>query len=108
MNRIEGKLVKLAEEACEVAKEALKAAHYPNHVYDGQTAAQRLREELIDLRIVARILHSLGVIEPITEFDIRNQFLCKTPKIEKWTAISHKLGALSDPWVPTLEDVSRE
>lgn len=96
----QSKLVKLAEEASEVAKEALKAVHFPGREYNGRTPEQSLREEILDLLVCVRICERLGIFAPITDADVIEQWRKKTPKIEKYTQIAVDLGTLAEYWVP--------
>ena len=96
----ESKLTKTAEEASEVAKEALKAMHFPGQIYEGKLVEERLRDELMDLHVCEAILTHLRIIRPITREDLFLHFQSKYGKIEKYTRISHELGALQEPWLP--------
>lgn len=103
MDTRQSKLVKTAEEAAEVAKEALKAVHFPGREYKGKTAEEHLRDELMDLLVCKRTLEYLRIIRPITNEDILLHYQSKHAKIEKYTGIARDLGALDEAWIPPLD-----
>lgn len=106
MSTRQAKLLKLAEECAEVAQACSKQSYYgPDHIHDEAKNRDNLRNELLDVLVCARILTSLGEIEPIYEHDILKHFVDKLPKIRKYTKIAFDLGALDECWIPTLENL---
>lgn len=101
MTTAQSKLLKLAEECSEVAQEAAKQMHFgPDAEYEGKLSKKRLRNELLDVVVVVRMLEQLGEIDPISEADIQAHFASKLPKINFYTKKAHALGTLAECWVP--------
>lgn len=101
MDTIAAKLSKLAEEASEVAKEAIKQMHFGKDTeWDGQKQKDRLRGEILDFMLITRILQTLGEIDPITEADVQAHFEGKKAKIRKYTFVSYDLNKIDTPWIP--------
>lgn len=99
----QSKLLKLAEECAEVAQQAAKQMHFGrDHVQEGHsvTSGERLRDEMLDVLVVAKILVTLGEMAPISETDIQEHFQAKLPKIERYTWLSFDRGQIETPWIP--------
>lgn len=76
------RLAKLAEEGGEVTQAAIKQSLHGGYTsYNGKMNRVHLREEIIDVMIMARLLISRGQIEDITPLDVADQFLAKREKI---------------------------
>jgi len=76
------RLAKLAEETGEVAQAAIKQSLHGGYTsYGGKMNRTHLREEIIDVAIMARLLISRGQIDPISDEDVAEQFLAKRDKI---------------------------
>ena len=101
MNLVQFYLLKIAEEAGEVAHIALKAAQFglsetePGRL---ESNAQRLHGELTDL---SAMVHRLGSIQSEFFFDIGSPdhmaIVNKLNKVEKYLSYSVELGMVNDP-----------
>lgn len=97
----QSKFTKLAEEASEVGKEALKAVHYgANHDHKGTTTRELLRQEMLDMLIAYRQLVVLGEVDPILEADVQRHFRKKLPKIKRHTKALAMAGRIESNWTP--------
>lgn len=94
MTREQYLLVKLAEEASEIAKDAIKAAQFGMHsnYLDSPTNVENIRMELNDLLTVVNMLntdHGLNFM-PDGEYQTH-----KIEKIKHYMKVSESLGKLS-------------
>lgn len=99
MDEMQHLLVKLAEEAAELSQAASKAALFGlDDVYEGKTTAQRICEELIDVRAVALMLKEQGFETLPTGFDLKladiKALHAKADKVEIWMRHSRAQGML--------------
>lgn len=82
MNRLEYLLTKLAEEAAEVSKDALKASQFGlNSDYMGSTNREKLHAELNDLLAVTKMLNTEYDFGYITDYD---NMVPKINKVDKY------------------------
>lgn len=105
MSPTQFRLTKLAEECSEVAKAALKYSIFGGAtVYEGAANETNLRNELIDVIIVYRLLVGMGAIQHISDIDVRSQYAAKHPKITERTKQLIALGTVHpdllnfNPW----------
>lgn len=99
MNREQFLLVKLAEECAEVAQRAIKQIQFGKlEVQTGQqlTNAERLKQELIDLRNIVRLLQFYKEVPEITEVEEINALIAKRNKLQKYLKLSAELGELPE------------
>jgi hypothetical protein len=99
VNREQFLLVKLAEECAEVAQRAIKQIQFGKlEVQTGQqlTNAERLKQELIDLRNIVRLLQFYKEVPEITEVEEINALIAKRNKLQKYLKLSAELGELPE------------
>jgi hypothetical protein len=106
MNLLQYLLIKLAEEANEVAKEALKEAQFGcDSYFHGEPAAVALQHELADLAGVARMLSDQPEFTTLLagdhlfpfqtpEPEIRGRINAKINKVCFYATVSHETGYL--------------
>lgn len=98
MKKTQFLLVKLAEECNEVAQRALKQFQFgPLEVQKGQdlTNAERLKQELVDLLSVYKLLIDELEIPEITSRELYEGLENKRKKLAKYLEYSILLGELS-------------
>ena len=100
MTRQQYLLIKLAEEASEVAKEALKCAQFgQDEVMPGQplTNYQRLEGEIVDFYGVRQMLMDetglLGLA--LDEVEYRERITAKVAKVNHYFGVCQQLGTVS-------------
>lgn len=77
------KLLKLMEECTEVAKRASKQMQFGDRQHQPEYLPNRdrLREELLDLRMWEHILMYYDIISPITDRDVRDHYYNKFSRL---------------------------
>jgi hypothetical protein len=95
VNRTQYLLTKLAEEASEITKDALKAAQFgPFEEYEGVSNITRLQEELFDLLVVIQVLKENKVF---LSTSLDPEYVdYKREKIKHYENYARTLGLVSD------------
>lgn len=77
------KLLKMIEECSEVAKRASKQMQFGDRQHQPEYLPnrERLREEILDLRMWEHILMYYDIIPPITERDVRDHYRDKASRL---------------------------
>lgn len=99
MNRSQFLLMKLAEECAEVAQRAIKQIQFGKfEIQKDQplTNAERLKQELLDLRSITRLLQRAGELPEITTDEETNALIAKRNKLQKYLNLSTSLGQLPE------------
>lgn len=99
MDRSQFLLLKLAEECSEVAQRALKQIQFGKlEIQKDQplSNAERLKQELLDLRSMTRLLQRAGEIPEITVEEETNALIAKRNKLQKYLELSRSLGQLPE------------
>lgn len=99
MDKSQYLLAKLAEESVEVAQRALKQIQFGKlEIQNGQplTNAERLKQELLDLMSIAKLLQHCGELPEITELEKTNALIAKRNKLQKYLNLSISLGQLPE------------
>lgn len=95
MTPMQFRLCKLAEENSEVIKECSKLSiNGPDTRYLGRRTRDLLREEMIDVMMCYQLLVRMGVVDRITQADVRKQYLAKRGKIVRKTHDHIAAGAV--------------
>lgn len=108
MKRIEMLFCQLAEEASEVAQEAMKCNRFgPNDVYAGAGIpnCERVVRELNDMFAVLEMLRDSGVIP--ADLVRRDLIDAKKAKVRAMLALSRSLGTLDDSAEDVAEDLGQ-
>lgn len=107
MNKQQFLLLKLIEECAEVAQRASKQIQFgkderqKDHAPHGATAesksnAERLKDELMDLFVMASILHDELEIPTWTIQELATARIVKKQKLQKYLDLSYSLGQLPE------------
>lgn len=91
------RLLKLAEECAEVAQRCSKQIQFgADEVQPGQilSNAERLRDELLDLFMWAKILMAHEAIAPIDVRHVERHYFDKLDKLDRAAELAQELGQL--------------
>lgn len=90
-------LLKLMEECAEISQRASKQIQFgktESQNGQGLTNAERLKQELLDLASITRLLHENKELPEVEEEELEVAYEKKRVKMQKYLDLSHELGQL--------------
>jgi hypothetical protein len=102
MNRSQYLLIKLSEECAEISQEALKQVQFGKDSIPPTTGSypegipnhERLRNELVDLKVIVKMLEEVGEIDDLSFEQELKKMRAKRTKLERYYRISQNLGTV--------------